>query len=87
MFSISFQVKAKSYTAKVQKIATTPIQYVVFDITPYLSIVPLQLTYESRAEDDALVYRSFFNSQAEILTLIGETIFKVCMERHIQVHR
>ena len=87
MFKISFRYLDKSYTAKVEKVNGKPVRFVVTGITPYLQIVPLQLTYESRKEDDALIYRFFSNSQVDVLTLIGETIFKACQTQRTDVHK
>lgn len=87
MFKISFIYLDKNYTAKVTKVTSTPVRYIVSDMIPYLSNIPLQLPFESSKEDDTLIYCFYTSRQEQVLTLIGESIFKTCQAQHINVHK
>lgn len=87
MFRISFYARDKQCTGVVQKIGnTTPVQFVVYDVSPYLFDLPGKMVFESVPDRDQLAYCSFHVSAPDVLRKIGEAIFITCDLQHISVH-
>lgn len=86
MFKISFSYLNKTYTATVQKNIQAPVEFVVFDIAPAILYLPNKMVFQSKRETDQLIYQSFSDKSAALLTTIGESIFTACYQQKIKVH-
>ena len=86
-FSITFRNGTKLYEADVVKYYSDPIRYEVFNVIPYNRNLPTRFTFISNAILDQLISQSFNEHNRELLTNIGEAIFKTCQLLKIPVHQ
>ena len=85
-FLISFTYRRKEHSAKVQKINSAPIRFVVYDVYPSIARLPHRLAFASHSENDQLVFESSINDQHKVIRQIGEMIFRICDLQRINVH-
>ncbi len=85
-FLISFTYRRKKHCAKVQKIRSSPIRFIVYDVYPSIAPLPQRLSFVSHSEYDQLVYESLPDHQHKIIRQIGEMIFRICDLQRINIH-
>ena len=71
-FIIAFDYNSKRYYAKVQKIATQPVQFIVYNLAPFLSKLPQRLVFISNPKEDQLIFQSFDVGEDKMIRIIGE---------------
>jgi hypothetical protein len=86
-FSITFRAGGKVHKAKVVKCSSIPIKYKVSGVIPLNRKLPTSFTFISNPDFDQLICYSFNERNREILTIIGEAIFKTCQLKKMPVHQ